>query len=233
VRTEAVTAEDGKVTRYFVADGEEALLHLVNLGAIPLHLWASRIGSLQHPDWCILDLDAKDAPFAAAVEVARAAQRLCRELGLSPHLKTSGASGLHVLLPLGARVTHEQSRQLAELLARLLAGELPQLASVARLPQARPGKVYVDYLQNGYGKLLVAPYSVRPRPGAPVSTPLDWDELTPDLDPGRYTLRTLPARLAQRRDDPLEPVLTASSDLPRALARIARRMGGGRRGSGR
>jgi bifunctional non-homologous end joining protein LigD len=224
VRTEAVTAEDGKITRYLVADDEDTLLHLVNLGSIPLHLWASRVGSLQHPDWCILDLDAKDAPFAAAVEVARAAGELCRELGLTPYLKTSGASGLHVLLPLGGRVTHDQARQLAELLARLVASQLPALASVARLPQARAGKVYVDYLQNGFGKLLVAPYSVRPRPGAPVSTPLSWEELGPGLDPRHFTMATVPPRLAER-GDPLAPVLAAASDLPAALARLARRVG--------
>ncbi len=225
VRTVAVWSEEAeREIRYFVCDDEESLLYLVNLATIPLHVWSSRVGSLQAPDWCILDLDAKDAPFSAVVRVARALGRLCRELGLEAAIKTSGATGLHVLLPLGGAVTHEASRQLAELLARVVVGELPEDASVARLPQARAGKVYVDYLQNGYGKLLVAPYSVRPRPGAPVSMPLRWREVGPRLDPARFTLRSAPGRLRRRDADPLRGVLGPGGDLRRALERLAARL---------
>jgi bifunctional non-homologous end joining protein LigD len=221
VRTEAVWSEDGgAATRSFACDDLPTLLYLVNLGAIPLHVGAARFAAPQHPDWSILDLDAKDAPFAAAVEVARAARRLTARAGLPAYVKTSGASGLHVLIPLGARVTHEQSRQLAEVLARLLATELPELASVARLPRARRGKVYLDYLQNGYGKLLVAPYSARPLPGAPVSMPLAWEELTPQLDPRDFTLATAPRRLAEWDGDPMRPVLDEAPDLAGALSRL-------------
>ncbi len=220
VRTEAVWSEDGAETRYVVCDDLPTLLYLANLGTIPLHLGASRFAAPQHPDWSILDLDAKDAPFAAACEVALAVRRLTARAGLPAYVKTSGASGLHVLIPLGARLTHEQSRQLAEVLARLVAAELPAVASVARLPRSRQGKVYVDYLQNGWGKLLVAPYSARPLPGAPVSMPLAWDEVAPGLDPRDFTLATAPRRLAAWDGDPLRPVLGEAPDLTAALARL-------------
>jgi len=224
VRTEPVWSEEAaEGQRLFVCDDRETLLYLVNLGSVPLHVAAARVAAPQHPDWCILDLDAKDAPFAAAVEVALALRRLTEEAALPAYVKTSGASGLHVLIPLGARVTHEHSRQLAELLARVVASQLPQVASVARLPGARPGKVYVDFLQNGHGKLLVAPYSARPLPGAPVSMPLTWDEVGEGLDPKHFHVRNAPARLAAWKADPLRPVLDEAPDLVAALGRLAAR----------
>ncbi len=225
VRTEPVWSEEsGKETRYFVCDDEETLVYLANSAAIPLHVWASRVGALQAPDWAIVDLDAKDAEFRHVVRVARALRRLCESIDLPSFVKTSGATGLHVLLPLGGQCTHEQARQLATLLARLVAQQLPEIASVARMPSQRKGRVYVDALQNGYGKLLVAPYSVRPRPGAPVSMPLAWSEVTTRLDPGRFTMTTAPARLRRKGDDPLRPVLDSGADLPSALERLAERL---------
>ncbi len=221
VRTEPVWSEDSdKETRYFVCDDDATLLYLANSAAIPLHLWSSRIGSLQAPDWCILDLDAKDAPFAAAVRVARAIRKLCRRIELPCFVKTSGATGLHVLIPLGGQCTFAQSKQLAGLLAQIVARQLPEQASIARSPRSRAGKIYIDALQNGYGKLLVAPYSVRPLPGAPVSMPLRWREVSASLDPGRFTIRTALARVARWRGDPLRPVLELRPDLVTALQRL-------------
>jgi bifunctional non-homologous end joining protein LigD len=220
VRTEIVWSDD-KETRYFVCDSLDMLTYLINSGAIPLHVWSSRLRDLQAPDWCILDLDAKDAEFAQVVRVARALHRLCKEIGLPAVAKTSGATGMHVLIPLGRQVTHEQSKQLAFLLAQLVSQELPDDASVARTPGRRLGKVYVDAIQNGYGKLLVSPFSVRPRPGAPVSTPLRWSEVNGKLDPAKFTVKTVPARLKRQRADPWKDVLDARPDLPAALARLA------------
>ncbi len=224
-RQDAAAGSGGAEERAFIADDLETLLYLVNLGAIPLHLTASRATTLERPDWCILDLDAKDAPFAAAVKVAKALRRICERLELPVYLKTSGASGLHLLVPLGARGTHEQAKHLALLLSRLAAAELPDLASVARLPGSRSGKVYVDALQNGLGKLLVAPYSVRPRPRAPVSTPLEWKELSERLVPADFNLKTVPKRLARLKRDPLRPVLEEAADIPRALVLLEERFG--------
>jgi len=207
--------------RYFVIESEQGLAYIANMAAIPLHVWSSRIPSLQHPDWCILDLDPKGAPFKHVVEVARALHSLCESVSLPNFAKTSGSTGLHVLIPIGARYTHEQSRALAELLANWAVKELPGIATVQRQLDAREGKVYVDYLQNGHGRLLVAPYSVRPVPGATVSMPLHWKQVTARLDMHRYTMRTVPALLAKQKDDPFNGLLTEAADLPACLARLA------------
>ena len=157
--------EDESGTDYFVCDDLASLKYIANLGAIPLHIWSSRVTSLANPDWCILDLDPKGAPFAHVVTIARTIHRLLKEIDLPSYPKTSGGSGLHVLIPLGRQLTHEQSRQLAGLLAQITVGELPDIATTARSLAKREDKVYVDFLQNGHGRLLVAPYSLRPFPG--------------------------------------------------------------------
>lgn len=222
IRTEPIWTEDeGDEKNYFIANDAQSLRYLVNLGAIPLHVWSSRLGSLQRPDWCVLDLDAKSAEFRHVVTVARAIHRLCDSIELPAFVKTSGATGLHVLIPLSAASTFDQSKLLAELLARIIATELGEISSIDRLPKSRQGKVYLDFGQNGQGKLIVAPYSVRPLPGATVSTPLRWTEVTARLDPARFTLKTVPARLRRLRQDPWKGLLDARTDLGAALARLA------------
>jgi len=226
-RVRTVTIHAGGSERdidYFLCDDADSLLYLVNLGAIPFHVWASRVESLDRPDWCILDLDPKTAPFLQVVEIARAIHELCGEIAIEPFVKTSGGSGLHVLLPMGGLFTHEQTRQLAELLARVIVVRLPALATTARAIPARGGRVYVDALQNGRGKLLAAPYAVRPRPGATVSTPLDWSEVNAKLDLRDFNLKTVPQRLRRRRQDPLLPVLAVQPDLARTLELLAERL---------
>jgi bifunctional non-homologous end joining protein LigD len=210
---------------YVLCDSEETLLELVNLGAIPFHIWASRVPRLDRPDWCILDLDPKTAPFAHVVAIARAMRELCEEIELPSFIKTSGGSGLHVLTPTGGQLDHDQVRQLAELLAGVLVARLPAIATTARSVRARQGKVYIDALQNGRGKLLVAPYSARPRPGAPVSTPLDWSEVDDSLDVRAFNIETAPPRLRRLKQDPLLPVLDLRPDLERSLELLAARLG--------
>jgi bifunctional non-homologous end joining protein LigD len=139
-------------------------------------------------------------------------------------VKTSGSSGLHVLVPLGRQVTYEQSRTLGGLLARVVAAELPEIATVTRQVSRRGGKVYLDYVQNGHGRLLVAPFSVRPLPGAPVSMPLEWREVTPKLDIRKFTIRNAPARMKKLRADPLLGVLEERPDLMGALERLHGRL---------
>jgi bifunctional non-homologous end joining protein LigD len=197
---------------------------VANLGTIPLHLTASRIADLGRPDWLVVDLDPKEAPFAHVVRLARRLHLLCEEIGLPSFAKTTGQSGLHVLVPLGGQCTHEQARDLALLLARRLADEMRDIATLARSVAARGGRVYLDCLQNGQGKTIVAPFSARPRPGATVSTPLRWGEVNSRLDPRRFTIRSLPARMRRLGEDPLQPVLTLRPDLVAALARLKERM---------
>jgi bifunctional non-homologous end joining protein LigD len=222
VRTEQMWSEHAeREVNYFVCDDLESLLYVINLGTIPLHVWSSRVADLPHPDWCILDLDPKGAPFSDVIALAREIRAICDELELPSYPKTSGSSGLHVLIPLGGQLTFEQSRMLAELLARVIVARRPEIATVARTVRAREGRVYVDFLQNGHGRLLVAPFSVRPLPGAPVSMPLRWSDVNGRLDPRRYTIRNAAARMKRLGDDPLAPVLGEAPDLDAALARLA------------
>src|SRR5881409_78824 len=226
VRTVTIWSEDSqRDLDYFVCDNESSLLYIANMAAILLHVWSSRVATLEKPDWCILDLDPKEAPFTDVVTVAKAVQALCDDIGLPTGIKTSGSTGLHVLIPLGRQVTYEQSRTLGGLLARVIAAELPEIATVTRQVQKRGGKVYLDYVQNGHGRLLVAPYSVRPLPGAPVSMPLKWSEVTPKLDIKKFTIKTAPARMKKLGEDPLRPVLELKPDLVHALELLNDRLG--------
>ncbi len=227
VRLERVWSESAeREIDYFVAGDVESLLYVANLGTIPLHVWASRTTDLAHPDWCILDLDPKTAPFVHVVQVARATHELAEEIGLPAYVKTSGSTGLHVLVPLGGLCTFEQCKQLGELLARVVAGRLPEVATTIRLPNDRGGRVYIDYLQNGHGKLLAAPFTVRPVPGALCSAPLLWDEVDETLELARFTIKTLPERMSVFGRDPLAPVLSERPDLVTALARLSARLTG-------
>jgi bifunctional non-homologous end joining protein LigD len=224
VRTERIWAKDAeRDIDYFVVDDLETLRYIVNLGTIPLHLWASRVGSLERPDWLILDLDPKGALFTDVVKIARALHRLLDALELPSYVKTSGATGLHILLPLGARYTYEETRTFARLLATLGVETEPKIATIVRPVRARGGKVYIDYLQNGHGQTIVAPFSVRPLRGAPVSCPLRWEEVTARLDPARFTIATMPTRLA-KVGDPVAPVLRESIDIAAALPRVENKL---------
>jgi bifunctional non-homologous end joining protein LigD len=225
VRTQTMWSEHaGREIEYFVCDDVDALTYVANLATIPLHVWGSRLTDLQHPDWCILDLDPKGAPFSDVVTIARHIHALCQEIDLPAYVKTSGSTGLHVLVPLGALCTFEQCRMLAEVLARVTASRLRDIATVERAMRARQGRVYIDYLQNGHGRLLVSPYCVRPLAGAPVSMPLAWDEVGPELDMGAFTIRTVPQIMQARGHDPMSPVLHEKPDLQHALAALLERL---------
>ncbi len=219
LRTVRIDNGEGRDLDHFLVDDADGLAWLANLGTIPIHVWASRAPELERPDWCVVDLDPKEAPFAHVVTLARALHDLCDELGLPAYAKTTGQKGLHVLVPLGGRLDHAQARTLGELLARALEAEHPEIATTARAIGDRGGRVYLDYLQNGRGKTIAAPYTVRPRPGAPVSTPLRWSEVDARLDPASFTIRNVPARARRLRSDPLRPVLTEAPDLRAALER--------------
>jgi len=131
---------------------------------------------------------------------------------------------LHVMLPLARQLTYEQTRSLTQLIAKVIVAGLPEIATLTRQVTKREGKVYLDFVQNGYGRLLVAPFSVRPLPGAPVSTPLEWREVTPKLDVRKFTIKTVPARLKKMKRDPLIDALTTKPDLVAILERLQKRL---------
>ena len=220
VRTVEMEGEDGPI-RQFVCDDAETLAFLVNLGTIPFHLWSARLDDLEHPDWCILDLDPKTAPFEHVVRLALAARALCEALEIPSFVKTTGSSGLHVLVPLARQLEHEAAISFGQILAEALVQKHPDIATTERVVRARRNRVYVDFLQNGRGKLLVAPYSARPLPGVPASMPLRWSEVNSKLHPRAFTALDAPARMEALGTDPFLGVLESKPpDLVRALSRL-------------
>jgi len=188
--------------QYFVANDRAALLYLTNLGCIDHNPWASRRDDLEHPDYVFFDLDpAEGTKFSAVVAVARAVYARLRALGLVPFVKTSGATGIHLYLPLERRYTYEQARTFAAIVGQLVAAELPRLVTQERaVGQRARGKVYIDAYQNAYGRPLAAPYTVRAFAKAPVSAPLAPDQLRPSLKPEQFNLKNFLAPLEKRGD---------------------------------
>jgi bifunctional non-homologous end joining protein LigD len=222
VRTAKIYSKDSdRDIAYIIVDDLESLLYVINMGTIPLHLWSSRIGSLERPDWLVIDLDPKGAPFTDVVKVARSLHEILTQLGLESFVKTSGASGLHMLLPLGARYTHEQAKNFARLIAMLGHEAVPGISTIARPLAARGGKVYIDFGQNGYGVTIAAPFAARPVPGATVSCPLVWEEVNEHLHPSQFTIKTVLTRSDKLRRA-MAPVLKKAIDLACALEPIER-----------
>src|SRR5262249_6281558 len=177
---------------------EKTLLYVANLGSIELHPMTSRFNTLNFPDYLVIDLDPENIPFKKVVEVALWIHDFLEELKIPNYCKTSGGRGLHIYVPLGAKYPFEQIEMFAELLAHITKNHLPSLVSLQRMPEKRQKKVYFDYLQNAPGgRTTVSPYSVRAKPLAPVSTPLEWKEVTSKLDPLEFTIKTVPVRLAK------------------------------------
>lgn len=222
LRTVGVWSEETqREIRYFVCDDIESLLYVANLGSIPLHIWGSRVGSLELCDWCVMDLDPKEAPFSDVVRTALVMRSLCQLIGVPSYVKTTGKTGLHILLPLARQCTYAQCRTLGELLARVALRELDDVATIVRHVTRRGDKVYLDYLQNRHGQTIVAPFSVRPLPGATVSMPLQWEEINDQLDPKAFTIRTAIERMESLGADPMSDVLEEKPDLPAVLERLA------------
>jgi bifunctional non-homologous end joining protein LigD len=202
VRVEEVR-DDGIETQNRLVGGDLAtLLYIVQLGAVSVDPWHSRVQSIEHADYSIIDLDpGPKATFARVIQVARWVKEVLDELGLHAVPKTSGASGIHIVIPLGAKVPNDSARMVAELVATAVADRHPKEATIVRGVKERPpATVYVDYLQNIRGKTVAGVYSARASKGATVSTPLDWAEVKPGLDPGDFTVDNVPARIRKRGD---------------------------------
>lgn len=224
LRTTALWSEHSqREVHYVLIDDADGLAYVANLGSIPIHAWASRTRDLERPDWTIVDLDPKNAPREHVVPLALAIHALCDAVGLPNYVKTSGQSGLHVLIPLGGQCTFDQARTFAYLIGLLIEKQHPTMATTNRNPASRGGRVYLDWGQNAHGQLLVAPYSVRPVARAPVSMPVTWDEVVVGLDPRQFTLRNALDRVAAWGDgagDPCRPVLDQRPDLAAALTAL-------------
>jgi bifunctional non-homologous end joining protein LigD len=206
---------------FALVNSRDALLWMIQMNCIDMNAWYSRVDKPHRPDYVVFDLDPPDEPdaFAMAIEVAHLIRGLLDELELPGHVKTSGADGIHVLAPITRRSTFSAAYDFAGAAARLLEERHPGLVTTEWLKKKRSG-VLVDHRQNGAGKTIASAYSVRPRPGAPVSTPLRWDELTPDVRPRDFTMEVALQRVAQY-GDLFAPVL----DDPRPLAAAVRKLG--------
>jgi bifunctional non-homologous end joining protein LigD len=209
----------------FLANDERTLLYLANLAAIPIHILAFRRHDPGAADFLTVDFDLKGdgkskPPFEDAVTLAGSLRELLDDVGLPGFPKTSGQMGLHVLVPLGG-ASFDTARMLCDVLGQVLVRRHPKLATMERVVQRRGAKVYIDTGQTGPARTIVAPYSVRASPGATVSTPLAWDEVTSDLDPTRFTIRTVPSRVAAV-GDPMKGLLEARVDVARAVSRLGR-----------
>ena len=195
-----VPKEKGSVS-HVVCDNAATLVYLAGQAAIALHVWLARADRLRNPDRLVIDLDPSGAPFEIVRRAAADARDLLRELGLRPFLMATGSSGLHVTVPLDRRADTAAVRSFAEHAARALTLREPELYTTEFSKSERRGRLYLDVARNGYAQTVVAPYSVRARPGAPVAVPLEWDELDdPALRPDGWTIRTVRARLDERGD---------------------------------
>jgi bifunctional non-homologous end joining protein LigD len=209
-----------KYVDFPVVNDELALLWMVNMGCIDMNTCYSRIDRPDRPDFVLFDLDpTPDVPWAQTIEVALLVRQLLDGLGLASYPKTSGGKGFHILVPLDRRSTFDDSRSFAELVAGTIARTHPKLATTQWAKSRRRG-VLIDANQNGEGKTIASAYSVRPRPGAPVSTPLRWDEVDPGLDPAGFTMAGVLERVGTL-GDLYEGVLTTRQSLTRALAAVA------------
>lgn len=192
----------GEPIEYYTASNLASLMFLVNLGCIEFHPWPSRIDDLEHPDYVFFDLDpGEETPFSAVKEVARVVVRLLERAGCPVFIKTSGSTGIHLLLPLERRYSYEEARAFAEIVGRLAAQQAPGRLDWERAPgKRRPGSVYFDYSQNAYGRPLASVYSVRATPAATVSAPVSSRQLRASLTPAALTIETVPELVRRRRD---------------------------------
>jgi bifunctional non-homologous end joining protein LigD len=222
VRTLKVPSEHEEPKRGFLIEDPPTLLYVANLACIPLHILACRISTLAEADFFTVDFDVKQSELKHAITLAKRLREHLDAIGLSSFPKTSGQSGLHVLVPLGPGQNFTTARALAELLGQLLVREFPDIATMDRVVTRRGARVYIDTGQTGQTRAIVAPYSVRATPGATVSTPLAWDEVEHGLDPRAFTIKTVPARVA-KLGDPMKTLLQTKPDVARAVARLSER----------
>ena len=220
VKTHKYRSEsDGELKKFLVCTDEASLLYMVNWGCIEMNPWHSRTSTPEKPDYCVIDLDPEKISFDKVIETANVIKRVLDDLAVESFCKTSGSSGLHIYIPLAAKYSYDQSRQLAELIVQLVHEEIPGITSLERSPAKRQRKVYLDYLQNRTIQTLAAPYSLRPKPGATVSTPLHWDEVRKGLTIADFTIKNIFDRI-KVEGDLFQGVLKGGINLHKVLEKL-------------
>lgn len=208
-----------RVVRYAMAQDLDSLLYIANMGCIELNPFHSRIDKIGFPTYLVLDLDPESVPFDEVVHAAQMIHKLLEELEIPSYCKTSGGRGLHIYVPLGEKYSYDQAEELARLIALLTLEKLPHLISLERSPSKRQNKIYIDVPRNTWGQSIAAPYSLRPRMHAPVSTPLEWKEVKKGLNPLNFTIRTLLKRV-DKLGDLFSPLLQKGINLRKVLNRM-------------
>lgn len=220
LNTVSVEAEEGQEIDYALCENLASLLYIVNLGTVAQNPWNSRVASLDHPDWIVFDLDPAEVEWDIVCDVALEIKGLLDKIELDSYAKTSGASGLHIYVPIAPNYSFEQAADFAELVARLVAKECPHVATTERsLKKRKAGQVYVDHLQNARGKSVVSPYSVRAHAGATVAAPISWAEVKRKARIEDFTIKNMLARLA-KKGDLFKPVLENKQRLEKAITRL-------------
>lgn len=214
---------EGEDKNFLVVEDEASLLFMANLGSIEMNPWNSRIDKPDHPDWCLIDLDPSEKnTFEQVIKTAQVTKSVLDDIGVTGYVKTSGSTGIHIYIPLHAKYTYDECQMFGKWIATQVHQELPSFTSIERLTRNRKGKLYVDYLQNRPKATLAAPYSLRPKPGAPVSMPLHWEEVKKGLKIKDFTIANAVARV-QEMGDIFKPVLGKGIDIRKVLKAIENR----------
>ena len=220
LETKGIYSKSRKATiDYLLCKDINSLLYMVNLGCIDIHPWNSRVSRIENPDYAVLDLDPLGVSFKEVIKVAIEARDIFDRLEINAFFKTSGSKGIHIYIPLGARYSYKQSLDFIKIIAGIINSRIPEMTSLERSPEKRHKKVYLDCYQNRKGQTVAAPYSIRPRPGAPVSTPLDRDELDMDFKPSDFNIKNIFSRL-EKKGDLWKGVLEHGLDIKRCIEKI-------------
>ncbi len=213
--------KEGKDEQEFVnCNSQATLLYCANQASITPHVWLSTKEHLSHPDKMIYDLDPPEGNFDVVRKCAKDLRELFEELGLTAFVQTTGSAGMHVVLPIDGKSSFDEVRKFAADVAALLAEREPDFYTVETFKEKRKGRLFIDYLRNSYGQTAVAPYSIRARKGAPVATPLDWDEIgSKELTPQSYTITNIFRRLGNK-EDPWKGFYTHANSLRKAGKRL-------------
>ena len=207
---------DNRLRKYLVAKDEASLLYMATLGCIEMNPWHSKVETEDYPDWCIIDLDPAENAFQQVIEAANVTKHILESMGVTSYPKTSGSTGIHIYIPLGAKYTYEQSKEFARIIATLVQREIPKYTSIERIVKSRKRKMYIDFLQNRPQATVAAPYSLRPKPDATVSMPLHWKEVKRGLKMSDFTIYNAMERI-KSVGDIFKPVLGKGINLEKVI----------------
>lgn len=209
-----------KTIHYLVCNDLPSLIYIANLGCIELNPWNSRVGKLDNPDYLVIDLDPSDEnSFDQVIEAANVVHELFERQNAPAFCKTSGSTGLHIYIPMGAKYSYDQVKEFGHIIAMMVVEALPSFTTIERPLNKRHGRMYIDFLQNRQGQTLASAYSIRPRKGATVSTPLEWKELKKGLHPTQFTIKNIQQRL-EKKGDLFEGALKKGIDLNKFLHKL-------------